>query len=178
VPITIIRPDNEETALRPIETKHFAQVIYEKTDLSGIYELKIGAPVNQTEWYAVNVDPRESSLDYVGEEELTNDLLPGVEMQHVTQWQDGPRKSDGSLSERGGLTRWLLLAVFCLVLVELLMAWKFQYGFALLCLIVAGVMLGQFFAQFPGLTAAVLLGGLIVVAALALRRRSRRTQFS
>jgi hypothetical protein len=39
-------------------------------------------------------------------------------------------------------------------------------------------MLGQFFAQLPGLTTAVLLGGLIVAAALALRRRFRRTQFS
>jgi hypothetical protein len=176
VSVTMNRPDNEKNSLRAMETKHFAQVHYEGTNRSGIYELAIGPPVNQTEWYAVNVDPRESALDYVGQEELENELLPGVEIEYLTQWQDGPRKSDNSLSERGGLTRWLLLAVLCLVLVESLMAWRFQYGFALLAMIVSLVMLGQFFALNAALTVAVLLGLLLAFALLGLRRRNQRAR--
>ncbi len=167
------RPDNEKVSLRTTESKHFAQIHYEATNRAGIYELSIGPPMNQTEWYAVNVDPRESSLDHVGQEELENDLLPGVEIEYLTQWQDGPRRLDNSLSERGGLTRWLLLAVLCLVLVELLMAWRFQYGFLLLVLIAGLVMLGQFFAQNAGLTA-IVLGLLAVFTFLAFRWRNQR----
>ncbi len=178
VPVTIIRPDSEKITERPIETKHFAHVNYAKTNLSGFYELTIGPPVHRTEWYAVNVDPRESSLDHIGEDELKTDLLPGVEIQYLTQWQDGPRKSAGGLADRGGLTRWLLLAVLCLILVELLMAWKFQPGFALLCVIVAAVLLGQFFAQNAVLTAAALSVVLILAGLYAHRRRTRRAEYS
>lgn len=176
VSVTMTRPDNEKNALRATETKHFAQVHYEVTNRCGIYELAIGPPVNQTEWYAVNVDPRESALDYVGQEELENDLLPGVAIEYLTQWQDGPRKSDNSLSERGGLTRWLLLAVLCLVLVESLMAWRFQYGFALLAMIVSLVMLGQFFALNAAVTVAVLFGVLLFFVLLGLRWRNQRAR--
>ena len=173
VPISMTRPDKNTTTERAHETRNLAHLNYEKTNLSGIYELKIGAPINQTEWYAVNVDPRESLLDYVGEEELTKDLLPGVTIQYLTQWQDGPRRTDGSLSERGGLTRWLLLAVLSLVLVELLMAWRFSYGFALLCAIVAAVMFGQFFALNAGVTIAAVLVLITLAGLFALRWRAR-----
>lgn len=174
VPVTIRRPDGEETTQRPTKTKNLAHVSYANTNLSGIFELKLGAPINQTEWYAVNVDPRESSLDYVGEKELEEDLLPGVEFQYLTQWQNGPRKTNGGLPERGGLSRWLLMAVLCLILVELLMAWRFQFGFAMLCLIVVAVMFGQFFALNARITGGVLLGLLIVLGFIAYRWRNRR----
>lgn len=176
VSVTMQRPDNETAVLRAMETRHFAQIHYEATNLAGIYELGIGPPANQTEWYAVNVDARESALDYVGPEELENDLLPGVEIEYLTQWQDGPRKADNSPSERGGLTRWLLLAVLCLVLVELLMAWRFQYGLALLVAIVSLVMLGQFFTQNAGVTTVVLLVVFVVLSVLALRWRNQRAR--
>jgi hypothetical protein len=176
VSVKMTRPDNETDALRASETKHFAQIHYEATNQSGIYELAIGPPVNLTEWYAVNVDARESALDYVGEEELENDLFPGVAIEYLTQWQDGPRRSDSSLAERGGLTRWLLLAVLCLVLVESLMAWRFQYGLALLIAIAGLVMLGQFYTQNAALTIAVVLGLVFVMGLFAIRWRNGRAR--
>ena len=88
------------------ESKHIARIHYEATNRSGIYELAIGPPINRTEWYAVNVDPRESSLDYVDQEELENDLLPGVAIEYLTQWQDGPRRLDRQRT-KGQVGSWL-----------------------------------------------------------------------
>ena len=176
VSTTIARPDQEKAVVRATETKHIAQLHYDQTNHAGIYELAIGPPINQTEWYAVNVDPRESSLDHVASEELENDLFPGVTIEYLTQWQDGPRKLDNSLSERGGLTRWLLLAVLSLVLVESLMAWRFHYGFLLLVSLVALVLVGQSFTRNAGITSAVVLGGVIILAILAIRARAKQVR--
>ncbi len=173
VPITVTRPDGEETALRPAETKQFSRVFYEKTDRAGIYELKLGTPINRTEWYAVNVNPLEGKLSYVGRKELESDLLPGVKFQHLTRWEDGPQVADSAQTERGGLTRWLLMAVFALVMVELLMAWRFRWGFGLLCLIVLAVMVRQFFVLNALLTGLALAAALVVAGVLALRSRRR-----
>jgi hypothetical protein len=64
------------------------------------------------------------------------------------------------------------MAVFCLVLVELLMAWKFTYGFALLSAIAAFVMLQQFFTLNPQITSAAVCVIVIAFAAIALRKRN------
>jgi len=135
VPVTLTLPDGREKSIRLSEAGNFASISYDATDRSGPYEVELGPPLNRREWYAVNVDSRESDLTKVTEKELQ--ALPGIEFVYHTHWQDFRRETDVALSQRGGLTRWLLLAVLCLLFVEQLMAWRFFYGFLLLYVVVA-----------------------------------------
>ena len=139
MPVTLKRPDGTKQPVRLTESQEVAHIVYESTDRSGFYEVTLGSPLNRTEVFAVNVDPRESDLRKLDENELKTEVLPGVEFTYRTEWRDVERRTDIPIVERGRLTRNLLFAVLCLVLVEQLMAWSFLYGFLSLYIAVAFV---------------------------------------
>ncbi len=177
--IAIKRPDKQEDTERPPHNAgQFSKITYAKTNLSGMYQLSVkdSSSQDQPEWYAVNVDPQESVLDHIGESELTTERLKGINFQHQTQWQNGPRSAGNSLQERGGLTRWLLKMVLWLVLIELLMAWRFSLGFGLLCGIVVIVLVAETFGQNAWITGVVLSILLSVAGYFAKREITRRSK--
>ncbi len=119
-------------------------IVSEPTTKAGFHKLALGAPVGRTEWFAVNVDPQESDLVSLRIEDLRTDVLPGVEFTYLTEWA-ATTASDEPQTVRvvatgSGFSRALLLAAFCLLIVELLMAWRFVAGVALLvAMLAAGI---------------------------------------
>jgi hypothetical protein len=160
---TIRQPDGAQDPARVVEADGFARLNYDETTRSGLYEVRLGPPLNQSEWFAVNVDARESDLAKVTSEELDEELLPDTDFAYRTGWQGFDPATNVTSQERGGLTRWFLWAVLCLVFVEQLMAWRFLPGLVLLCGLVAVVLVAQTFAL-SAVAGAVLL---ICVAAAA-----------
>jgi hypothetical protein len=113
------------------------------TTQAGFYQLEFGPPINRREMYAVNLNTRESNLSKVSEEAIRNTLQLDTAIQYGTEFQSLDNETELVKTERGGLTRWLLCAVFFLLLVEQLMAWRFFPGLVLLCCCVCTALVWQ-----------------------------------
>ena len=178
MPVKIIRPDKTETPLQPSEAGNVITLSYGQTDAAGLYTLSLGSPLNRRELFAVNVDAREGDLTTTGEDELRTAVFPHVDYVYRTQWQDFHRDFGDSADAAGSLTRLLLAAVFCLILVEQLMAWRFEYGFLLLYVLLAATFVGQASSRsLPGgvLLAVVLIAGLAALVSLRHGHKRKRS---
>ena len=158
------RPDNTTVNVRLTESEQFANFAYRQTDRRGLYEVESGVPLNRSELFALNVDPRESDLSKASESDLKTELFPGTDFTYLTKWREIRRRDQAAVTDRGGLTRWLLAATFCLIIVEQMMAWKFYHGFLLLYCVVAAAFIQQVLLQS---TAWAVLLTLILAAGLA-----------
>ena len=179
--ITMTSPDGKQTLVPVSVQDNFARFSYEDTTQRGIYELELGRPPNRTEFFAVNVDPRESRLKKVSEDELKGDLFAGVEFAYRTGWQDFHQDEVAAASQAGSLTRWLLIATLCLIFVEQLMAWRFFFGFLLLYCFVCSAFVRYTFAWNTAigiLALLVLAAGFAAMLANTYRKSARNSSAS
>lgn len=162
--VSLQRPGGEAALEIAGGSNRATRLTFEETNLSGFYTFTLGPPLNRRELFAVNVDPIESDLHPVSEDDLQESVLAGVEFAYRTRWDDVERRMDVGLAERGSFSRWLLVFALCLIFVEQLMAWRFFYGFLALYSVTAAGFLRWAFAWSVG--AGVLLA-VIFVAGLA-----------
>ena len=120
-----------------LERRGNSLFFFDETHRSGFYEVRFKPPIGSTTFYAVNTDPAESNLEKIGKAQLGKDVLPGVDHRYRTHWDPAEESRQVASTHQNPLTRWLLIAVFCLLLVELLMAWRFPIGFAVLYVLIA-----------------------------------------
>lgn len=132
--VSVTTPDGLTLPARVISGDPYSQYHFEGTTPSGIYEVQLGSPQPRVELFAVNVDPKESPLTKFVAEELSQELLPGIEHEYSTSWEaQAATQTEAPIVDRGGLTRWLLYAVLYLLFVEQTLAWDFRKGLWLLC---------------------------------------------
>ena len=136
---------------------------------SGIYRLRIGDPANVSEYYAVNVDTVESDLSALDEHAISRDLLPEADFRFLTGWSEAHQREIKGGAGRTSLTKWSLTAVLCLLMVDLLMAWRFTVGAAVLVTLTLAALSVQLGGVSPLL--AVPSAGLLVGVGLMLARR-------
>lgn len=150
-----------------------AQLFFDDTARSGIYEFRLRPPTGRSVLYAVNVDPAEGDLTKLTEAALRKDVLAGVDFDYRTQWERRDKADQVATTRQNDLTRWLLIAAFCLLMVELLMAWRFPLGLLLLIVLIAVEFTRH--TLMWSIPAGVLLGLLLaaVIAGYVYRRRSR-----
>ncbi|MFQ5733453.1 MAG: hypothetical protein ACE5KM_16065, partial [Planctomycetaceae bacterium] len=117
--------------------------------------------------------PAESDLDKLSETALRKDVLSGIPFSYRTHWDPAEATRQVAVTQQNQLTRWLLVAVFCLLIVELLMAWRFSFGFAALYVLVAAELTHQTAAW--NLATGILLG-LALFAVPATVWQVRRTK--
>lgn len=91
--------------------------------MSGIYDLKVGPPIEHTERFAVNIDPRESSLERIDPARLPEQLAP----------RTAPSEASSSITSSGATStfawfRPLMLVVIGLLVVESFLARWFGGG--------------------------------------------------
>lgn len=167
-PVALLAPGGDAVGTAPASDGPVATIVSAPLIQSGVYRLQIGGS-DTAEQFAVNCDTAESDLSRLDREQFAAQLLPETEFAYVTDWQ--PTVGSGGLrTGRAGLTRWFLMACLTLLLVEQLMAWRFAWGFAALCAVTASALV---FQTAPGLPwPGVLLGALIVAAAIAYWRRA------
>lgn len=131
--VTLKRPDGTSQPLTLQERGGLVAAALEPVDRSGVYEFQCGAPLNHSELFAVNVDPRESDLTPVSQETLQTTLLPDVDLAIRSADDAGASNAWQEYdSGQSSLTRLLALSVLGLLLIEPLLAWRFQWGLALL----------------------------------------------
>jgi hypothetical protein len=124
-PVSVVIPDGKTlpTKLQPaggVSLLHF-----EKTDLSGPYQVKLGPPLALEATFAANPNPAESDpakLDRAGLVEA----VPGWNFAYLTNWRELTGNAR-SVSQRGELHRPLLYGVLILLIVESVLAWLFGH---------------------------------------------------
>ena len=158
-----------------LERIGYSGLFFPETLSSGKYEMLLPPALGQREVYAVNVDPLESDLTPVSERGLRSDVMPGVSFSYRRSWRDDSPSFHAATTQQSSLTRWLLLAAVCLVLVEQLMAWRFFVGLALLGLFVSAEFSRQAFhwSTLTGIVMSTLLAGLLLGVIVVSRKRSR-----
>lgn len=139
VTTTLQRPNGESESITPSDTGN--SIITDPTTMAGFYKLTLGAPVGRTEWFAANIDPRECDLAALRPEDLRNDILPGIEFTYATEWADTSESGEPQkvrvVATGSGFSRSLLHIALGLLVVEVLMAWRFTVGAIVLALLVS-----------------------------------------
>ena len=152
IKVTVKSPDGSEHTIRPLVGENRTEINFAATIHPGIYEMALESPAEAAaaqastssgpdksasavrhEFYAVNVDPRESDLEMVDEKTLQTSTLAGVPYDRRGDWTHESRELGASEPLTSGLSRWLLVAMLALLLVEPLLAWNFRQGFVVLC---------------------------------------------
>jgi hypothetical protein len=134
VSIAVKRPDEQVLPARVVPGDPFSEFEFEGTSVSGIYEITFAHPLARTELFVVNVDPRECNLTKYMPDEISQELLPGIEYDYLTSWQERTETpEEAPVAQRGGLTRWLIYAVLYLLFAEQMLAWDFRKGLYVLC---------------------------------------------
>ena len=98
---------------------------FDATDLSGLYQASLAAPLNRQISFAANTDPAESDPAKLDAQGLKA-ALPDWNFVYNDNWQ--PLSEDaGSIGPRGELHRPFLWGVLALLLTESFLAWKFGH---------------------------------------------------
>jgi hypothetical protein len=126
-PVTVVTPQGQAVPFKLQAAGGISQLHFEQTDLSGLYQVRIGPPPGLESSFAANTDPAESDLAKLDQATLA-DLIPDWNFiyVHLTDWKD-LTPTAGSVGRRGELHRPLLYGVLLLLLVESILAWKFGH---------------------------------------------------
>jgi hypothetical protein len=124
--VTVVTPSGESLPSDKLQLAGgVSQFHFEKTELSGRYQVRIGAPLVIESSFAANTDPSESDLTKLDRAALA-ELLPGWNFLYLSN----PREltaDTSAVGRRGELHRPLLYALLMLLLVESILAWKFGH---------------------------------------------------
>lgn len=171
VSATLQVPNGESQA--PVTAGDGRSIISEPTTRAGFYKMVLGPPIGRTEWFAANVDTQESDLASLRQEDLRSEVLPGIDFTYQTEWEDTPAATEKTVrvvSTSSGLARSFLLAALCLLVIEQLMAWRFNAGAILLLAVTLVAVTAWAWSASPLSGAALLLLSASVLAFTWLRR--------
>ncbi len=127
VPLSIRCPDGHSETVRLESEGDYSTWSYGDTGTSGVYAARIGPPVARTDLFAVNVDPVESDLICLSEDQLREEVWPDVPFLLRTSLEDLDQQPVTQSGRRGGLAKEFLYAVLLLLFVETLLAWRFGH---------------------------------------------------
>jgi hypothetical protein len=123
--VTVVLPDGQVAPTKLLPSGGASQLHFEKTDLSGAYQVRVGPPLVLESTFAANPNPAESDpakLDRAG----LADAMPGWNFAYLTNWKELTGNAT-SVSRRGELHRLLLYGVLALLMAESVLAWKFGH---------------------------------------------------
>lgn len=127
VPVGIRCPDGHNETVRPESEGDYGTWSFNDTFTSGVYAARIGPPVSRSDPFAVNVDPVESDLVSLSEDQLRDEVWPDVAFVLRTSLEDLDQQPVTQSARRGGLSKEFLYAVLALLFVETFLAWWFGH---------------------------------------------------
>jgi len=153
-------------------------VVTDPASTAGFHKIVLGSPANRTDWFAVNVDPAESDLTALRVEDLRSELLPGIDFNYLTEWEETAASGGEkvrAIATGTGFSRTLLIAAVALLIVEQLMAWNFTLGAMLLSAMLVSVVTWNLWRMNSavGLVASLVIVIGLVVLVLRLRPQLR-----
>ena len=124
-PVSVLVPDGRTLPSKLQAAGRVSRFHFERTELSGPYQVKVGSPLAFEATFAANPNPAESDplkLDRAGLAEA----VPGWNFAYFTNWKDLTVNAK-SVSRRGEMHRPFLYAVLFLLLAESVLAWWFGH---------------------------------------------------
>ncbi len=121
----VTRPGGKKAATKLRSAGDVSQFTFDDTDLSGVYNVEIGSPLNLKTAFAANPDPIESDPAKLDENGLKQ-AVPNWKFFYDNDWH-GLEKNATSLGARGEIHRPLLWTVLILLLVESVLGWWFGH---------------------------------------------------
>ena len=121
----MIAPDLKEFPLRSaLDGNTDSRTIsFNQTLQSGFYELDWEKSAAEKKLYAVNVSPQESNLKHIGTQ-----IIPTQYFHNQTSTPSLSNELSTDRSTDTGVSQNLLYTVLALIVVELLLLWRFSYG--------------------------------------------------
>ncbi len=126
--VSVVNPKGVPVATKLQPSGGVSQFHFEQTDLSGRYQVRIGAPLALDSSFAANTNPAESDMTKLDAAQL-KEAIPGWNFVHLTSSQ---RLAEDvrSVGRRGELHQPLLWGLLILLLVESILAWRFGHHVA------------------------------------------------
>jgi hypothetical protein len=124
-PVTVVNPKRQTTTTKLQPSGGVSRLHYDKTDLSGRYQVRLATPVPQESSFAANPDPIESDLAKLDKEQLA-EVAPGWNVLYLTNWRELTENAE-SVGRRGEFHRPFLYGLLVLLLFESFLAWRFGH---------------------------------------------------
>lgn len=125
---TVLLPSDQRVDALVEITGAETALFWPDTGRAGTYQLAAGPPVNRQKSFAVNPDTRESDPRGLTVETLRRSLLAGIAFEWVTDIRTISREEETQAIGQKTYARPLIGGVIALLLVELLLAWRFRWG--------------------------------------------------
>ncbi|GAC1335290.1 MAG: hypothetical protein NVSMB14_02630 [Isosphaeraceae bacterium] len=122
---TVVAPGGRERTIKLKAAGDVSRLLFEETDVSGVYQIRSGPPVALDASFAVNPDPIESDPTKLDRAALAAGL-PGWNFAYFNNWQ-GLTADAAAVGRRGELHRYFLYGVLALLLIESVLAWIFGH---------------------------------------------------
>ncbi len=173
--ITIRRQGGEGEAVTLRPHPDGGVVSWDGPRVPGFYSVETSG-TSRPNWYAVNVDPRESDLAPLSIIELRDELLRGLEVELASTEvaTDSEKWQPGSETAAALGARWVLAALLVFLLAEPFLAWNRTAGL----MVLIGLMAVGITAMSLGLPAAIVVAALLAVFGFFLARREWNAQVS
>ncbi len=166
--VTIRRLGGEGDAVTLRPQENGTSVSWDGPRLPGFYAVEASG-TSRSQWYAVNVDTRESDLTPLSPGELRDELLRGLEAELATpdalSTQESSRPGPESAAAWGA--RWVLAGVLLLLMIEPFLAWNRTAGMLVLLGLVATGMAATW-GGMPGAITVIL--AMVVLVSVQMRR--------
>jgi hypothetical protein len=124
-PVTVVPPRGAPVSAKLQPAGGISRLHFEKTDIAGNYQVRVGPPLTLESSFAANTDPAESDPAKLDEARL-KEQLPGWNFSYRTDAR-ALAQDASSVRSRGEWHRPLLHGLLILLLVESLLAWKFGH---------------------------------------------------
>jgi hypothetical protein len=123
--VSVMLPDGQTVPTKLQAAGGVSQLHFERTDLSGAYQVKFGPPLVQESTFTASTDPAESDPAKLDRAALA-EAIPGWSFAYLTNWKE-LTESATSVGRRGELHRFLLYGVLILLIAESILAWIFGH---------------------------------------------------
>jgi hypothetical protein len=129
--VSIERPGGQRHTVPMDVQGDYSTWRYDDTLISGIYTAHFGSPLVPpvpSQLFAVNLATAESDLTPISQDELQDEVWPGIPLDYETAWQSEGAPLPSPARPIGQLHVGLLYGVVALLLLESLLAWRFGYS--------------------------------------------------
>lgn len=145
---------------------------FDETDRSGFYQVEFGLPGIPSALKAVNVNPLEGDLKQSSKQRIKKELFDDAGARLRASPAISNARGPVSTSQESPVSQWLLWIGLAFLAVEVVLAWRFPAGVAVLgtFVMVAGVIvLARWIGPAPSISGGILIGCMIVL--LLVKRR-------
>jgi hypothetical protein len=178
--VLITTPAEEQIRVEPAVSNEISSLRtwrFDEADRSGFYQVEFGLPGIPSTLNAVNVNPLEGDLKQSSKQRIEKELFNTAGARLRTSPAISGAHGEISSSQESPLSQWLLWIGLAFLAVEVVLAWRFPAGLAVLFtfVLVGGVIvLAKWIGPAPSVSGGILIGCMIVLLLLKRRFDSQR----